>query len=98
MTCYAAGDAHLRSCARSLSRLAVRLGATACREGGLTLGLLVPVDRSVEPDVLAREAREAMRECGAVRVAVEAWRRGDSGDAVIERARAGLVTQAQPTP
>jgi diguanylate cyclase (GGDEF)-like protein len=94
---YAAGDAHLRSCARSLSRLAVRLGATACREGGLTLGLLVPASRDTDADVLAAEAREALRDCGAIRLAVETWRPGDSGDAVIERAQVSLATQAEPS-
>jgi diguanylate cyclase (GGDEF)-like protein len=94
---YAAGDAHLRSCARALSRLAVRLGATACREGGLTLGLLVPASRDTDADVLAAEAREALRECGAMRLAVETWRPGDTGDAVIDRARVSLATQSEPT-
>jgi len=94
---YAAGDAHLRTCARALSRLGVRVGATACREGGLTLGLLVPASRDTDADVLAAEAREALRECGAMRLAVESWRPGDSGDAVIARARVSLATQAEPT-
>lgn len=87
---YAAGDAHLRACARSLSHLAVRLGATACREGGLTLALLVPASRVVEPDVLAMDMKNAMAGCGPVRVAVETWRPGDTGDAVIARAQASL--------
>ncbi|HWT94740.1 MAG TPA: HD domain-containing phosphohydrolase [Solirubrobacteraceae bacterium] len=87
---YAAGDAHLRSCARSLSHLAVRLGATACREGGLTLALLVPASRTFEPDVLAMDMKTAMAGCGPVRVAVETWRPGDTGDAVIARAQASL--------
>ncbi len=94
---YAAGDAHLRTCARALSRLAVRLGATACREGGLTLGLLVPSSRDTDADALTAEAREALRECGAIRLAVETWRPGDTGDAVIERARVSVATQAEPT-
>jgi diguanylate cyclase (GGDEF)-like protein len=94
---YAAGDSHLRSCARSLSKLAVQLGATACREGGLTLALLVPASREVEPDVVATQTREALRECGGVRVAVEQWRPGDSGDAVIARARASLAGAASPS-
>jgi hypothetical protein len=94
---YAAGDAHLRMCARSLSRLAVRLGATACREGGLTLALLVPADRDEEPDELAAQTHEAMAECGGVTVAVEAWRPGDTGDAVIARARASLEAAGEPS-
>ena len=94
---YAAGDAHLRMCARSLSRVAVRLGATACREGGLTLALLVPCTSSVSPEALAAELREGMADCGTVRVAVETWRPGDTGDAVIARARATLAAAGEPT-
>ena len=94
---YAAGDAHLRSCARAISRLGVRWGATACREGGLTLALLVPADRAEAPDVLEAEAREELRDCGAFRMSVETWRPGDSGDAVIARARASLDAASEPT-
>jgi diguanylate cyclase (GGDEF)-like protein len=93
---YAAGDSHLRMCARALSKLAVKLGATACREGGLTLALLVPASRVSEPDLLATETREALRECGGVSVAVEQWRPGDTGDAVIARARVSLEAQSAP--
>jgi diguanylate cyclase (GGDEF)-like protein len=92
---YAAGDAHLRSCARSLSRLAVRLGATACREGGLTLALLVPSTHAEDADTLAEQTREAMAGCGATSVAVETWRPGDTGDAVLARARVSLAADAE---
>jgi HD-GYP domain-containing protein (c-di-GMP phosphodiesterase class II) len=88
---YAAGDAHLRRCARSVSKLAVRWGATACREGGLTLALLVPPARGAAPDELEAEARAELADCGQVRVCVETWRPGDTGDAVIARARASLT-------
>jgi diguanylate cyclase (GGDEF)-like protein len=95
---YAAGDSHLRSCARALSKLAVRLGATACREGGLTLALIVPCSRETQPEQLEAQAREALQSCGAVRLAVEQWRPGDSGDAVIARARAALTAQPDQAP
>ena len=94
---YAAGDAHLRSCARSISRLGVRWGATACREGGLTLALLIPAERAGAPDVLETEAREELRDCGAFRISVETWRPGDTGDAVIARARTSLDAEAEPS-
>lgn len=94
---YAAGDAHLRSCARSISRLGVRWGATACREGGLTLALLVPPERADAPDVLEAEAREELRDCGAFSISVETWRPGDSGDAVLARARASLDAASEPS-
>jgi hypothetical protein len=44
--------------------------------------------------LLADEAREAPRECGAVTVAVEQWRPGDTGDTVIARARVSLEARA----
>jgi diguanylate cyclase (GGDEF)-like protein len=94
---YAAGDAHLRTCARSLSRLAVRLGATACREGGLTLALLCPVGAPADPFALAEQTRETLADCGALRVAVETWRPGESGDALLARARAAVQAAGEPS-
>ena len=94
---YAAGDAHLRMCARTLSRLGVRWGATACREGGLTLALLIPPEQAEAPDRLATEAREEMRDCGGVRICIETWRPGDTGDAVIARARVSLDAESEPS-
>ena len=91
---YAAGDAHLRLCARAVSRLGVRWGATACREGGLTLALLVPPTRALAPDELEAEARAELGECGQARIAVETWRPGDTGDAVIARAQVALDATA----
>jgi GGDEF domain-containing protein len=94
---YAAGDAHLRTCARTLSRVAVRWGATACREGGLTLALLVPPTSSAPADQLEAEVRAELRDCGAIRVCVETWRPEDSGDAVIARAQIALDAAADPS-
>lgn len=94
---YAAGDAHLRTCARTLGRVAVRWGATACREGGLTLALLVPPSNTAPADELETEIRAELRDCGAIRVAVETWRPGDTGDAVIARARTSLDAAVDPT-
>jgi len=88
---YAAGDAHLRTAARALSRLAVRHGATACRENGLVLALLVPADRDADPEALQAEVREELREHGALRVTCAQWQSGDDGEAVITRARAVLA-------
>lgn len=92
---YAAGDAHLRQCARAVTRLGVRWGATACREGGLTLALIVPPERAGAPDELEAEARAELHECGRLRVAVETWRPGDTGDAVIARAQAAVAAEAR---
>jgi HD-GYP domain-containing protein (c-di-GMP phosphodiesterase class II) len=88
---FAAGDGHLRAAARVLTRLAVRNGATACRENGIVLALLTPVGHDVDADVLVLEAREALRDFGAVRVGGGRWQEGDDGEAVITRARGGLA-------
>jgi diguanylate cyclase (GGDEF)-like protein len=93
---YAAGDELLQACARSLDALAVRLGATAGRDGGARLGLLVP--RTDERD--ARElAARVTREMGAtrlVRVAGAVWRHGDTGEALLRRALRRLAEPGPP--
>jgi hypothetical protein len=80
-----------------MSQLAVRLGATACREGGLALALLVPGGRVPPDESLETQLREALREVGAVRVGVATSRPRESGESVIARARAALATQDVPT-
>jgi diguanylate cyclase (GGDEF)-like protein len=93
---YAAGDELLQACARSLDRLAVRLGAVAGRDGGARLGLLVP--RTDERG--ARELTDrVVREMGAtrlVRVATAVWRQGDTGEGLLRRALRRLAEPGPP--
>jgi diguanylate cyclase (GGDEF)-like protein len=91
---YAAGDALIRRAARSLTGLAVRCGGTACREGGIMLGLLIPGERGPDPLALQQEVADALSGVGAVRVGAAAWLEGDDGEAVLARARVALDAHA----
>ena len=62
---YAAGDELLQTCARALDRLAVRVGATAGRDGGARLALLAP--KTDERGRDATSPRRSPREMGAAR-------------------------------
>ena len=73
-------------------------GATACREGGLTLALLVPPERARGARrARGRDARGAARLRRRSGSSVETWRPGDTGDAVIARARASLDAAGEPS-
>jgi diguanylate cyclase (GGDEF)-like protein len=89
---YAEGDALLRAAARTLSSVAVRRGATAAREGGTVLALLLPGGRVADEDALAGEVGTALREVAGdfVRVAAARSHAGEDGEAVIARAREAL--------
>jgi diguanylate cyclase (GGDEF)-like protein len=83
---YAAGDELLQTCARALDRLAVRVGATAGRDGGARLALLAPkTDERGARDLTAQVAGE-MGAARAVRVTTAVWRPGDTGEALVRRA------------
>ncbi len=83
---YAAGDDLLQTCARALDRLAVRVGATAGRDGGARLALLAPkTDERGARDLTAQVTGE-MGAARAVRVTTAVWRPGDTGEALVRRA------------
>ena len=83
---YAAGDDLLQTCARALDRLAVRVGATAGRDGGARLALLAPkTDERGARDLTAQVTAE-MGAARAVRVTTAVWRSGDTGEALVRRA------------
>ena len=83
---YAAGDALLREAAGALQHRAAQLGATAARDGGDRLALLVPDAGEESVAVLGRE----LAADGVLRAAWAAWRPGESGPDVLARARDGL--------
>jgi len=60
----------------------------ACRYSGSRLALVVPDSDEASTRLLATETAEEIDD-GSL-VAFAAWRPGDSGDAVIARARADL--------
>jgi len=87
---YAAGDEAIQRAARALERTAARHGGTAHRDGGARLAILLP--RAGEPEAqrvsseLAAELHHDPIRCG-----VAAWQAGESGQDVIDRARAELA-------
>ena len=87
---YAAGDEEIRAAARTLQEIAARREATACRYGGSRLALLVPDIDEVSAELLAAETAEEIGRDS--RAAAATWRPGETGDAVVSRARAGLLS------
>jgi diguanylate cyclase (GGDEF)-like protein len=89
---YDAGDAAIRSVADVVQRVAGRSGGTAARESGRRISLLVPGADDEIAEQLADEISAALEDHN-VQVRVAAWREGDSGEAVLERARGRAVAQ-----
>ncbi len=89
---FAAGDRTITEAAHAMSHAAARTHGIACRYGGRRLALLVP-DYSLEPAAaLGRDVEvELGVAIGVTRTAAAVWQPGESGDAVIERARMGLA-------
>ena len=85
---YAAGDDEIRATARVLQTIAAKRQAVACRYSGNRLALLVPDSDEASIELLAAET--AIEVGDGSRTSSSAWRPGDSGDAVVTRARAGL--------
>jgi GGDEF domain-containing protein len=86
----AAGDRLLQLAGRDLQRMAARAGGTAYRTGGRRLAVLAPLVDGRAPDGLADEATTELAGRAATTVASAAWRPGDRGEDVLDRARAAL--------
>ena len=89
---YGAGDDAIRATAQAVQRAAVRCGGTACRDGGRRLAILSPGDERTAEEC-ASDVTSELTAGPSVRVAVAAWRPGDSGADVVERARAALAVE-----
>lgn len=87
---YAAGDEAIKTVAQAVQRVAVRFGGTACRHSGRRIGLIVPRADLHPATRVAEEVAQELRGGPGVRVASETWRRGDTADDVIARARGAL--------
>ncbi len=87
---YAAGDEAIQAVARAVQRYAQQQGGTAARYSGRRLCVIAPGVDEKGFEQLAAQMVEEMREGPEVRVAVATWSPGDSGEAVLERARLGL--------
>ena len=89
---HAAGDEAIRVAARALQRAADRAGGTACRHGGRRLALIVPEVAEEGGKALARDLDVELNADGpAVTTASAAWRMGDTGADVVDRARVALA-------
>lgn len=88
---WAAGDDAIRTAARAVQRTAARHGGTAHRYGGARLAAIVPgVDEPGAGRVASELAAELYDE-PSVRCGIAAWRPSDTGNEVIDRARADLT-------
>ena len=86
---YAAGDAAIQRVAQAVQRAGVRCGGTVCRYSGRRIALVAPGGEQ-EAEECASEVATALGDGPRIRVATAVWRRGDSGDDVIARARTEL--------
>lgn len=89
---YAAGDDAIRATAQAVQRAAVRCGGTACRDSGRRLAILGPGDERAAEEC-ASDVTSELATGPSVRVAVAAWRPGDSGPDVVARARSALAVE-----
>ena len=89
---YAAGDDAIRAAAQAVQRAAVRCGGTACRDGGRRLAILSPGDERAAEEC-ASDVTAELTTGPSVRVAVAAWRPGETGTDVVERARSALAVE-----
>jgi HD-GYP domain-containing protein (c-di-GMP phosphodiesterase class II) len=87
---HRAGDRLIEQAARTTRRAAARLGGTAYRVSGRRLGILVPARTGGPAPDLLDDVREEFLAGPAVRAVVSAWSPGESGDAVLARARDAL--------
>ncbi|MGI9049971.1 MAG: HD domain-containing phosphohydrolase [Rubrobacteraceae bacterium] len=89
---YAAGDEEIQAAARILEQVAARLGGTGYRYGGSRLAVLVPGLDETLANLLADEIFRDLPDSTRPRVAAATYLSGESGDAVIGRARFNLIT------
>ena len=87
---YAAGDAVIQRVARTIERIAEAHGGTAARLAGVCIAMLAPGASEFDAQRLVDEISATLSDT-AVQVVAAAWRAGDSGEDVIDRARQQLT-------
>ena len=70
--------------------MAARAGGTAYRAGGRRLAVLAPLVDGRSPEGLAADAATELAGRAATTVVCAAWRPGDRGEDVLDRARTAL--------
>lgn len=88
---YAAGDEEIRASARAVEQASARLGGTGYRYGGNRLAAVVPGLDETSANLLADEISRDLPGSMKARVATATWRPGETGDALIDRARSNLA-------
>ena len=91
---YAAGDAAIKAAAKTVQSAAVRCGGSASRYGGGCLALLCPGLGETDAREVASGLQSDLPEAVGGHAGVAAWRDGESGEDVIDRARAALTVPA----
>jgi GGDEF domain-containing protein len=91
---FVAGDRMVVQAARNARRAAARLGGTAYRLGGRRFAILVPARESGLFMNVLGEVRDEFIRGPVVRTAMSAWMPGESGEAVLSRARSALRADA----
>ena len=86
----AAGDQAIQTAARAVQRVAVRHGGIACRYDDHRLALVAPGTDEQAVALLVEEISADLEDGPKVHAVTAVWRPGDTGDDVIDRARARL--------
>jgi HD-GYP domain-containing protein (c-di-GMP phosphodiesterase class II) len=93
---YVEGDRMILAAARAAQRAAVRFGGSVYRDSGRRLGILVTgTTSSAQPD-LSAELHTEFALGPTVRIGVASSQPGETGEAVIGRARAALEVEVVP--
>lgn len=87
---YAAGDEAIRSAARTVQRVAVRCGGTACRYSGRRFGLIVPGADAAAAERIAAELAADLAAGPRAAVGAASSQEGDRGYDVVARVRLAL--------
>ena len=91
---FAAGDEAIRTLARAVQLVGARVGGTACRFSGATIGLVAGVTSEREADELGEAILRELGNGTKVRLGIAVWRTGESGEDVLSRARAASRDRA----
>ncbi|HWH93900.1 MAG TPA: HD domain-containing phosphohydrolase [Baekduia sp.] len=89
---FLVGDRVIHVAARNVRRVAVRVGGTGYRASGRRLAILAPLRDDLSAERIAEEVALEFAGGPAARHAVVVWESGESGEALIARARDALAS------
>ena len=91
---FGAGDEAIRTLARAVQLVGARVGGTACRFSGATIGLVAGATTEREAEELGEAILRELANGTNTRLGIAVWRPGESGEDVISRARATVRERA----